>query len=262
MKLTKNTAKSWFTLVELIIVITILAILWTIGFVSFQGYTADARNTKRTSDIASLQSSLETKRAWTSLSLVWFVDDTVTSAINLPANIAGQAIASTWTGYNAWIMNFALLWVWAESFKDPNGFDYSFGATSLKNGQYQFAATLEWETQKALVKWNYQGRTSANTNTDWLISARNPKMFQIKDSADFWKLIVWDTVSDATKHNLIIKSISSDMAYITVDQTITWWATMLSLSSNEVAWLIWDYNTAGATDGTVVVDGSTTTLPY
>jgi len=28
----------WFTLVELIVVITILAVLWTVAFVSFQDY--------------------------------------------------------------------------------------------------------------------------------------------------------------------------------------------------------------------------------
>jgi prepilin-type N-terminal cleavage/methylation domain-containing protein len=42
------------TLVELIVVITILAILGTIAFISLQGYSADARNSKRTSDVASL----------------------------------------------------------------------------------------------------------------------------------------------------------------------------------------------------------------
>lgn len=40
-----------FTLVELIVVITILAILGTIAFLSLQGYSGDARNTQRTSDL-------------------------------------------------------------------------------------------------------------------------------------------------------------------------------------------------------------------
>jgi len=50
----KNIKKQWFTLVELIVVITILAILWSIAFISLQGYSADARNSKRTSDLNSL----------------------------------------------------------------------------------------------------------------------------------------------------------------------------------------------------------------
>lgn len=36
-----------FTLVELIVVITILAILWTIAFISLQWYTRDARSLKK-----------------------------------------------------------------------------------------------------------------------------------------------------------------------------------------------------------------------
>jgi prepilin-type N-terminal cleavage/methylation domain-containing protein len=49
----KSTKKA-FTLVELIVVITILAILGTIAFISLQGYSADARNTKRANDVSSI----------------------------------------------------------------------------------------------------------------------------------------------------------------------------------------------------------------
>ncbi len=48
-----------FTLVELIVVITILAILWTIAFISLSWYSADARDSSRISDISSIKSSLE-----------------------------------------------------------------------------------------------------------------------------------------------------------------------------------------------------------
>ena len=42
---------SGFTLVELIVVVTILAILWTIGFVSFLGFQVQARDSARLSDL-------------------------------------------------------------------------------------------------------------------------------------------------------------------------------------------------------------------
>jgi len=48
-----------FTLVELIVVITILSILWTIAFLSFQWYSRDARDSKRTSDIWNIKTTLE-----------------------------------------------------------------------------------------------------------------------------------------------------------------------------------------------------------
>lgn len=48
-----------FTLVELIVVITILSILGTIGFVSLQGYSANARDSVRISDLRNIEKSLE-----------------------------------------------------------------------------------------------------------------------------------------------------------------------------------------------------------
>lgn len=48
-----------FTLVELIVVITILAILGTIAFISLQGYSQDARDSKVVSDVRSITSAIE-----------------------------------------------------------------------------------------------------------------------------------------------------------------------------------------------------------
>ena len=58
----RNTKTQAFTLVELIVVITILAILGTIAFISLQGYSADARNSKRTSDLGNIQSAISLKQ--------------------------------------------------------------------------------------------------------------------------------------------------------------------------------------------------------
>ncbi|MDD2745404.1 MAG: prepilin-type N-terminal cleavage/methylation domain-containing protein [Candidatus Gracilibacteria bacterium] len=48
-----------FTLIELIVVITILAILGTIGFLSIGGYSSKARDSARISDVANLSKSLD-----------------------------------------------------------------------------------------------------------------------------------------------------------------------------------------------------------
>ncbi len=48
-----------FTLIELIVVITILAILWTIAFISLQWYNAQSRDSRRISDIQNIKKSLE-----------------------------------------------------------------------------------------------------------------------------------------------------------------------------------------------------------
>ena len=54
-------SKKAFTLVELIVVITILAILGTIAFISLQGYSQEASNSKVVSDIRTLISAIETE---------------------------------------------------------------------------------------------------------------------------------------------------------------------------------------------------------
>lgn len=47
-----------FTIVELIVTITILAILGTIGFLSFKGYSKDARNSNRITDMKLIVKSM------------------------------------------------------------------------------------------------------------------------------------------------------------------------------------------------------------
>ena len=54
-----NKQKYAFTLVELIVVITILAILGTIAFISLQWYSKDARDSIRISDTSNMKTSLE-----------------------------------------------------------------------------------------------------------------------------------------------------------------------------------------------------------
>lgn len=48
-----------FTLVELIVVITILVILGTIAFMSLSGFSANARDSARASDLSNLSKSLD-----------------------------------------------------------------------------------------------------------------------------------------------------------------------------------------------------------
>lgn len=48
-----------FTLIELVVVMTILAILGTIGFLSVGGYSSRARDSERLTDIASLSKTLD-----------------------------------------------------------------------------------------------------------------------------------------------------------------------------------------------------------
>ncbi len=52
-----------FTLVELIVVISILSILWSIAFFSFQGYARDSRDIVRVTDLSSISRAITLKIA-------------------------------------------------------------------------------------------------------------------------------------------------------------------------------------------------------
>lgn len=260
----KNT--KWFTLVELIIVITILAVLGTIGLVSYQWFTSDARDSKRVSDISSLWNALETKRAGNSITFIAFVEpitaNQVLSGIQTWSWIAGTGVIRP-TNYDAWKVKFELLWVSPETFKDPKWVDYAFGATTLKGGHYQFAATLEkWETPVALVKWSYSERTADSLTG--VVSPRNGKIFELANTADFGKLMVADTVTldCGTDESRKIVSISNDLKYITVDGTtdMNTSCTSIALGQSEMEGLIWWTDTSSAT-WIVVTDGGTV-KPY
>jgi len=62
----KEKKQKAFTLVELIVVITILAILWTISFISLQWYSANSRDSVRMSDLKNITLWLELQlsKAW------------------------------------------------------------------------------------------------------------------------------------------------------------------------------------------------------
>jgi len=55
----KSKTYRGFTLVELIVVITILVILGTIAFVSLSGYSGSARDGSRVSDLANLSKGID-----------------------------------------------------------------------------------------------------------------------------------------------------------------------------------------------------------
>lgn len=56
---TRPSPFAGFTLAELIVVITVLAILATVGFVALSGYSSDARDSARLSEIGMVSKAVE-----------------------------------------------------------------------------------------------------------------------------------------------------------------------------------------------------------
>ncbi len=124
--------KKWFTLVELIVVITILAILWTIAFISLQWYSRDARDGTRIADMWSIKKWLELFKltnnrypetsSWTIITFSW---------------------ATAWTQWIFWDETFRSIWRLSTIPKDPlTWLEYIYSITSDKQ-EYQIAWIVE-----------------------------------------------------------------------------------------------------------------------
>ncbi|MDD2907616.1 MAG: prepilin-type N-terminal cleavage/methylation domain-containing protein [Candidatus Gracilibacteria bacterium] len=144
----KNKA---FTLVELIVVITILAILGTIAFINLQGYSTNARDSKRISDVNNLMKKIGIEVA-RGVSLSNLINPVKTNSGLIIDSLSGSSIQG--------VANFQTLKENGANFKDPiTNDDYvlSFSVGGSGTGAYKFTqiGTLNENKSEAVVKGNY-----------------------------------------------------------------------------------------------------------
>jgi prepilin-type N-terminal cleavage/methylation domain-containing protein len=148
--------KKAFSLVELIVVIVILAILWTISFIALQGYSIDARDTKRLSDVKSLLSKINVEQTmWIPLEELMDEDKKENKlTINWKSNIP----------WYQWVVNYNTILENSDSFKDPsNNQDYPFAYSywtieyDWKVQSYNFVQLAYVSERERVTKlvWNY-----------------------------------------------------------------------------------------------------------
>jgi type II secretory pathway pseudopilin PulG len=144
-----------FTLVELIVVISILVILWTIWFIALQWYSTNARDVKRISDVKSLYSKVSYEvTLWTDIQklMIWATQTGIT--------INWRPATS-----NIWIINFDNLREKQSNFQDPTTkedykFAYSTWVVTKDNWEkerYEFVefATISEAGNTSVIIWNY-----------------------------------------------------------------------------------------------------------
>jgi prepilin-type N-terminal cleavage/methylation domain-containing protein len=168
--------KKAFTLVELIVTITIVSVLATIAFVSFQWYRVSARDSVRLSDMWVLNNTLNYYHA---------------NNLYLPDPSELYDVTYSWTiVWSQWIFWQSML----ESVQNMNqiptdpltGLPYTYSVLNNKQ-EFQIAWILEWNqtafinssitpqayvadnnTARAIIKWNYNWKivkTSSGTTT-------------------------------------------------------------------------------------------------
>ncbi len=159
-----------FTLVELIVVITIIAILWTIAFISLQWYSKDARNSVVINDISLIQKNLELFQinTWKYPEPDWPISWIVVNS----ANVFNQ--------WFIWDNIFTNLWKLNKKPVNPLTWEeYVYSKTTYWN-YYELKADLEWNSSLSLlnntyadnskytfIRWNYNW-VLAYTHTWWI----------------------------------------------------------------------------------------------
>jgi len=165
-----------FTLVELIVVITILAILWTIAFINLQWYSSQSRDSVRVSDISTMKSWLE--------------------LFNLDA--WKYPIPSEWTMITySWSLAWTQWFFWEEVVTNLDKLDkvlldpltekkYVYSTTNNR-WEYQIAGAMEWDevsivnikqwnlnnifasekTARLIISWTYNGQV-LRIDTCWI----------------------------------------------------------------------------------------------
>lgn len=253
-----------FTLVELIVVITILAILGTIAFISLGSYTADARNAKRTEGVGKLASAVDNGTI-SGTPIMAFVVTTGSELSNISLAGTGTMNSSgTQSGsYNAGDPNGSALNINEDQFADPQTTDkYKMAVTSLVGGAFQVASILEDAAgNKAKVVGSFNQRTVAASAASGSTTGTNK--FKISDLAliNYYKAgdeVDLLTASTGTGETATIAGVSTDgqtltltadLAFSTVDD--------IALNADESTGLI-----ASSSSGTLAVTEGGTNLPY
>ena len=183
--------KNAFTLVELIVVITILAILGTIAFLSLSWYSRDARNSKIVYDVKNLTKMMEVK---------------LSKGEDLDNLVLNNRMSINWVNSGSTVLSWAYLlsdldyWVGTFDFKKMrmNWDDFVYNDRWVERPYlfayvktpeklfYEFVAqnmNQSWR-YSAVISWDYYRKSSIDTK--WLIS-ENWYDVWLKN----WEILTW-----------------------------------------------------------------------
>jgi len=194
--------KGWFTLVELIVTITIVTILGTIAFISFQWYSKNARDGVRTSDTNSIQKTLEFFKIEK-----WFYP--------LPTNsrkisFSGWTLWQEWTFWDSvrkttWKLNKTpldpLTWNEYTYSVTQNKWEYELGIALEKTGY--FSNAFWWSFFNTFIVWTYNRRiVSTQTWGIYYVLSTPTIISSDKSETDFTNIIEWKKLCFNSYKNL------------------------------------------------------------
>lgn len=197
-----------FTLVELIVVITILAIVWTIAFITFTDYTVSARNSVRVTDVSSLQRSVE----------VYYTQTSSLPDPTTPVEIT-HGVDAVWTQWTFWDRTILQVETISNPVLDPNTLQ-----------EYVYSVS---DTGKYQIGWILEAEVASITNTAYANSWPTAIV-----KGDYEGAISWDWIEIFLAPSIILRDTSvTDLTDPSVnDKFVTDW------SQNLPAWFPWSEN--------------------
>ena len=207
----KISSTRGFTLVELIVVITILVILGTIAFLNLGGMSATARDAQRTSDLNQISTQIMIAQAKQGIAYTTMLSGTVANSLTGANNLGGTGITST--SYLGGDVNYTVLGIDSAKFSDPvSKTTYKMAATSVAGGSYELASKLE-ETQTALVMGTFKSRSTQSAGTITSTGANNTILLS---NADIGKFFENDIVGNGTYTGTINRIIFNNANGVTL----------------------------------------------
>lgn len=143
----QSKGRMWFTLVELVVVATILAILWAVWFSSYTGYIPTARDSNRIAELANIRAGLQSYN--------------IKASLPYPTEYVSINDGATTLWYQGYVgeevLNSIDLKKWWKDPKDGNYYSYYL---SKSRNHFQLLAFLEKEESQSL-SYSLQSSTQA-----------------------------------------------------------------------------------------------------
>ncbi len=186
-----------FTLVELIVVITILAILSTIWFVSYTWFMSTARDSNRLTQLEWIHNGLETYKTKGKLPLP---DDSITIYASWVTNIV-------WYQWNAWETVLNKIW-YQKWWKDPLDDKYYTYYTDKKQQNIELLWFLENDPWASKEITSIMNSEKWIMNNYWLLTKVNATDYTERIITTFWKKlwILLDTNNNPIQENTTFRS--------------------------------------------------------
>lgn len=206
--------KKAFTLVELIVVITILAVLGTIAFVSFQWYTQQSRNSVRISDVKMIEKILSyyfvenyhyplpespytLSYSWADVLHQWTFGEAPFQKVKRMSNIPVDPLTKTEYLYS--VINskkqYEILTIFEGQVVQNTPFSQSYAAS------WEYQAKVQWTYNKIFVKTDYHyiplpSIINAEVTSATALDQNNIKSFIVTDGdnlPEWWDKLLAQT---------------------------------------------------------------------